>query len=155
MTYRQWHDDFADRHQEIVRMLEERSDEELIDYFRYENMRKRHPAFCPLYEEEERCHDMENLNCYLCGCPHFRYCDEGIDTVNGKVRYSLCAIEAREGKTFETDTAIHQDCSDCPLPHLHGFIKKYFDRNWGRIMAECEACETIGKAEGQKPESTA
>ena len=140
MNYHQWLEEFGKRHHAIVRQLAESSDEEIIDYFRYENLRRRHPEFCLLYERGEKCHEMEDLNCYLCGCPHFRYCDEGIDTVDGKTRYSFCAIDAKEGKTFETDTAIHQDCSDCPLPHLRGFIKKHFDRDWGAIMADCEMC---------------
>jgi hypothetical protein len=140
MTYREWYGEFARRHREIVKRIDTAEAETLIDYFRYENMRERHPGFCPLYAEGKRCHELENLNCYLCGCPHFRYCDEGIDEIGGKIRYSLCAIDAKEGKTFETDTAIHQDCSDCPLPHLSGFIRRHFDRDWAAVMAECEQC---------------
>jgi hypothetical protein len=140
MTYREWYRDFGEKHRRIVEGLEGLDPEAVTEYFRYENMRERHPDFCPLYAEGKKCHDLEELNCYLCGCPHFRYCDEGIDTVGGKIRYSLCAIDAREGKAFETEEAIHQDCSDCPLPHLRGFILKHFDRNWSRIMDECEEC---------------
>jgi hypothetical protein len=138
VSYREWYRDFARRHREIVEGLDGRSPEEIIAYFRYENMRREHPDFCPLYKEGKKCHEIEDLNCYLCGCPHFRYCDEGIDRIDGKVRYSLCAIDAREGKTFETAEAIHQDCSDCLLPHRHGFIRRYFDWDWGKIMAESE-----------------
>ena len=140
MTYRQWYEEFGNRHRAVIGQLAEESGEELIEYFLYENMRRLHPDFCPLYTRGEKCHDLEELNCYLCGCPHFRYCDDGIDTVEGKVRYSLCAIDAKEGRRFETEEAIHQDCSGCPLPHLSGFIRRHFDRDWAAVMAECEQC---------------
>jgi hypothetical protein len=140
MTYREWYREFGARHRKIVEGLEGWEPEAIVEYFRYDNMRERHPDFCPLYAEGKRCHEIEDLNCYLCGCPHFRYCDEGIDRVDGKTRFSLCAIEAKEGRAFETDTAIHQDCSGCPLPHLRGVILKQFDREWARIMEKCEAC---------------
>jgi hypothetical protein len=140
MTYREWYREFGARHRKIVEGLEGWEPEAIVEYFRYDNMRERHPDFCPLYAEGKRCHEIEDLNCYLCGCPHFRYCNEGIDRVDGKTRFSLCAIEAKEGRAFETDTAIHQDCSGCPLPHLRGFILKHFDGEWSRIMKGCERC---------------
>jgi hypothetical protein len=140
VTYREWYREFGAKHREILEKLKGMEREAIVDYFRYENMRERHPDFCPLYAEGTKCHDLEDLNCYLCGCPHFRYCDEGIDLSGDKVRYSLCAIGAREGRKIETETAIHQDCSGCPLPHLRGFILRHFDRDWGRIMETCEAC---------------
>ncbi len=142
MTYREWYESFARRHEEVLSMLDGQSPETIYDYFDYENMKARHPDFCPLYREEKKCHDLEGLNCYLCGCPYFRYCDEGIDRIDGKIRYSLCAIDAKQGRRFETETAIHQDCSQCFLPHLRGFILRHFDRDWKKIMHKCEACGT-------------
>ncbi|WP_457608577.1 hypothetical protein [Nitratifractor sp.] len=140
MTYRQWMEEFGERHRRIVESLEGCSEEEIVAYFDYENMRRKHPEFCPLYEKGQKCHDLEDLNCYLCACPHFRFCDEGLEREEEKILYSRCAIEARQGHRFETDEAIHQDCSGCPLPHLSGFIHLHFDRDWGRIMAGCDAC---------------
>jgi len=84
----------------------------------------------------------------LCGCPHFRYCDEGIDRIGGKMRYSLCTVNARQGKRIETETAIHQDCSDCLLPHRRSFILKHFDRAWTKIMEKCEACPAVAEEIG-------
>jgi len=140
MSYREWYQAFAHKHAEIMESMKGWSVEEVLEAFEYEQMRRKYPDFCPLYARGEKCHDLEDLNCYLCGCPHFRYCDEGIDTVGGKIRYSLCTINAKEGKLFETEESIHQDCSACPLPHLTGFIKKHFQREWSQIMAECEQC---------------
>jgi len=142
MTYAQWYRDFGDRHRTIVAALDHLSDEEVIAYFDYDNMRLRHPDFCPLYATGEKCHDIEDLNCYLCGCPHFRYCDTGLLEEKDGTRYSRCAIDARQSRTFTHEGHIHQDCSACPLPHTTGFIRKHFDRDWKTIMAECEACDT-------------
>jgi len=43
-------------------------------------------------------------------------------------------INAKEGKTFETEDAIHLDCSACLLPHKEAFIQKHFSRDWFDIM---------------------
>ncbi len=139
--YAQWFEDFADKHRVIIEGLEELSDDELVAYFEYDNMCKRHPDFCPLYAEGRKCHNIEDLNCYLCACPLFRFCDTGIDRIGEKMRYSLCAVGSRWSATAETETAIHMDCSNCPLPHRRSFIKKYFDRNWQKIMCEVPMCK--------------
>ena len=140
MGYEEWFRDFARRHRAIVEKLSHLSDEELVDYFDYDHMRIAHPDFCPLYRQGLKCHAMENLNCYLCGCPYFRFCDEGIDRIGGKVRYSLCSIDARGGGTAESAEAIHQDCSGCLLPHRKSFILRHFDRDWSRIMKDVDLC---------------
>jgi len=141
MTYRAWFEEHAGRHRWIVESLPPGMEpEEIVDYFSYDNMRKKHPDFCPLYARGVKCHEMEDLNCYLCGCPSFRFCDEGIDRIDGKIRYSLCAIDSRKARYIESDKALHLDCSDCLLPHRRSFILKHFDRDWKRIMRECEMC---------------
>lgn len=140
MGYEEWFRDFARRHRAIVDGLSHLSDEELVDYFDYKKMKSAHPDFCPLYRRGEKCHEMEDLNCYLCGCPYFRFCDEGIDQMEGRVRYSLCSIDARGGGTVESREAIHQDCSGCLLPHRKSFILHHFDRDWKRVMKEVNLC---------------
>lgn len=142
MGYLQWYEEFAAKHRAIVDSLPYLSEEEILAYFDYENMREKHPDFCPLYAQEGvQCHEMDGLNCYFCGCPHFRFCDTGLDEIDGKKRYSLCAIDSRWSAMAESDMAIHQDCSHCPLPHRTGFIRRYFDRDWKRVMGEVPACE--------------
>ena len=82
-------------------------------------MKIKEKDFCPLYDKNKKCHDIENLNCYLCGCPYFRV---------GKKR-SWCSIDAKDGY-------IHQNCSNCTIPHKIQFIKNNFDKNWKNIMKE-------------------
>ena len=136
MTYLEWFESHAKKHEEIMQTLAHLNDDEVIDYFIYENMQEKHPDFCPLYEQNKKCHDMETLNCYFCACNHFRFSDKGLKEEGTKIVYSLCSIEAKEGKKFESEDATHQDCSDCLIPHKRAVIKKYFSRNWREVMKE-------------------
>jgi Zn-finger protein len=132
MTYLEWMALHVKKHQEILKKLEYLSDAEMIEYFCYENMRKNEPDFCPLYALEQKCHETEELNCYLCGCPHFRLKND----VHVK---SFCAVNSRFGKEFKTKDEVHQDCSDCIIPHKKKFIEKFFLRDWNLIMKDIKS----------------
>ena len=79
---------------------------------------------------------MKDLNCYLCACMYFRFSDKGIIKEGNKTLYSLCSIEAKEGKAFVSDDAIHQDCSGCLIPHKKHVIEKHFSRDWREVMKQ-------------------
>ncbi|MBN2871030.1 MAG: hypothetical protein JXK04_08775, partial [Campylobacterales bacterium] len=117
MSYRKWFDAHAAKHAAIMAKLTHLSDDEVIEYFRFENMVEKEPAFCPLYAENKKCHDTEELNCYLCACPNFRFNDSGFETVAGTTLYSTCSIESPDGDRYVTETAIHQNCAGCIVPH--------------------------------------
>ncbi len=145
MTYREWYDTHADKHAVIVdKLLAKGYDREgIIDYFDFDNMAEAEPDFCPLYAEKKKCHETEKLNCYLCACPFFRFDDDGLKSRNTEhgtrntTIYSECSIDAKEGKALCFGDAVHQDCSDCLLPHRRGFVEKHFDTDWRKIMREC------------------
>ncbi len=128
MGYLEWFKTHTKKHKKIVDKLKDLSDDEIIEYFRFENMVKNERDFCPLYEKNKKCHDMEVLNCYLCGCPHFRFDD------SEPIYKSSCSIDAKDGRKLESFAVIHQDCGACLLPHREGFIKKVFDRDWKKMM---------------------
>lgn len=136
MSYKEWFEAHALKHAKIVSKLQAKSfsDDEIIEYFDFENMVKNEKDFCPLYADHKKCHDMEELNCYLCGCPHFHFNDEGIKRVNDKTQYSYCSIESKDGVQGVYGDAIHQDCSKCRVPHHKSFVKKHFDRDWKNIF---------------------
>jgi HJR/Mrr/RecB family endonuclease len=142
MTYLEWFESHANKHQKIIKTLTHLSDDEVIDYSIYENMQKNHTDFCPLYKENKKCHEMEELNCYFCACNHFRFSDSGLRKKGSKILYSLCNIDAKEGREFESNNAIHQDCSACLIPHKRSVIKKYFSRNWQEVMAQTISCNS-------------
>lgn len=140
MSYHQWFEAHAAKHRQIVQKLSHLGDQEVVEYFRFENMVEHENDFCPLYTENKKCHDIEMLNCYLCACPYFRFNDKGFAFEEGKTLFSICSINSPEGERYITDTAIHQNCTGCLIPHRESTIKKVFDRDWLTVMKEvpCE-----------------
>jgi len=134
MNYSIWFETHGQKHKNIMKRLEALSDDEVIAYFKFENMVEKEPDFCPLYKENKKCHEMEDLNCYLCACPNFRFDDKGLSKEGSQVLYSSCSIESKDGAQFVSDDAIHQDCSGCTVPHHVDYIKKHFSRDWFEIM---------------------
>ena len=136
MTYEEWFLNQAKLHETIMKKLENRTADEIVEYFKYENMKINEPDFCPLYTLNKKCHEMEDLNCYLCACPYFRFNDSGLKKVNNKVLFSYCSIDSKTGAKFESENSIHHDCSNCTIPHKEKFIKKNFSKDWLKIMKD-------------------
>lgn len=139
MGYKSWFEEHAKMHKTIVdRLVDEgKTKQQIIEYFRFENMVKNEPDFCPLYKENRKCHDMQELNCYLCACPNFRFKDEGIKQIEDKTQYSFCSIDSKEGRQGIYGEKIHQDCSKCTVPHHRSYVEKHFDLDWKKIMQGC------------------
>jgi len=127
MSYSNWLETHSLKHKNIMKKLSHLSDEEVLEYFNYENMKLKEKDFCILYKDNEKCHNMENLNCYLCACPNFR-----VDKTK-----SFCSIDSKYGAKIELKDFTHQDCSNCTIPHHKSYIKKYFNRDWSLIMSKC------------------
>lgn len=140
MTYTQWFDAHALKHAVIMNKLTGVSDAEVLKYFRFENMVINEPSFCLLYADNKKCHEIDELNCYWCACPYFRFNDTGFSTQKGLTLYSRCSIESKEGLQFVSDKSIHQDCTNCLIPHGENILQKEFNRNW-RITMEEALCE--------------
>jgi len=144
MSYSSWFHEHAQKHKKIVDKLlaKEFTQEQIIDYFDFENMVENERDFCPLYAEHKKCHDMESLNCYACACPNFRFSDDGFErrVVEGeeKIVYSFCSIESKDGRVGVYGDKIHQDCSKCQVPHHKSYIEKNFRYNWKDMMKNCE-----------------
>ena len=78
MTYTQWFEMHESKHHHLTQRLikEGLNQDEIIAYYRFENMVEKEKAFCELYQTKTKCHEMEELNCYLCACPNFRFTEE-------------------------------------------------------------------------------
>lgn len=139
MGYREWFDKHAQKHKMIVEKLLKKdfTEEEIIEYFDFENMKKEEFDFCPLYAKDKKCHDMEKLNCYLCACPNFRFNDQGIKKIQNATQFSFCAIESKDGRQGTYGEKIHQDCSKCGVPHHREYVEKHFDLDWKKMMHKC------------------
>jgi len=131
MTYQSWAEDNAKKVKAIRNKLEKRglSPSEVIDYFDYDNMREKEPNHCGLYKDNIKCHDMENLNCYLCACPHFISNDNFPYKEEKNLKYySKCKINSRFAKDFVYNNDVHCDCAGCTIPHLKGTALKYYGK---------------------------
>ena len=134
MSYSSWFKEHGKKHKEIMERLKNLSDNEVIEYFRFDNMVKAEPNFCPLYKDNRRCHDNKELNCYFCACPNFRFKDSGFKTVEDRTVFSYCSVNSKDGTEYKSENAIHQNCAGCFIPHSETYIKKYFNRNWFEAM---------------------
>jgi threonine-phosphate decarboxylase len=139
MSYLAWFDEHAKMHKKIVKKLltQGLTQEQIIDYFDFENMLEQESDFCPLYADKKKCHEMESLNCYLCACPNFRFDDVGFKKVEEKTQFSFCAIDSKDGAQGVYGEAIHQDCSKCGVPHHRSYVEKHFDLDWKKMMKKC------------------
>jgi len=139
MAYIEWFNRHADKHNTIVEKLQNKNftKEQIVDYFDFENMLKEENDFCPLYKEPKKCHDMEELNCYLCACPNFRFDDNGIKKIEQATQFSFCQIDSEDGRQGIYGEKIHQDCSKCSVPHHKDYVLKNFDLDWKKIMKKC------------------
>lgn len=137
MSYREWFLSHAQKHKNIVDRLvaQNYTKEAIIDYFQWENLKEAEKSFCPLFAAGDKCHPIEELNCYLCACPNFRFNDQK------KSVKSYCSIDSKEGKQMEFDGMIHQDCSGCIVPHRREYIQKHFDTDWRKMMQKCDEGE--------------
>ena len=140
MSYETWVEEHVKKHKRIIdKLVKQGLDKErIIDYFDFENMKEKERDFCPLYVQNKKCHDMKELNCYLCSCPNFRFNDEGFKKVDGKTLFSSCSIDSKDGKQGIYGEAIHQDCSGCTVPHHKAYVQKHFDLDWSKIMQTCK-----------------
>jgi len=140
MGYSEWMQKHAKKHKQIIEKLlrEGYTQEAIIEYFDFENMKEKEIEFCPLYAKNKKCHDIESLNCYLCACPNFRFSDKGIKKIEEKTQFSYCAIESKDGRQGVYGEKIHQDCSKCQVPHTKEYVTKHFDLDWQKIMQDCE-----------------
>jgi hypothetical protein len=141
MSYSSWFQSHGEKHKKIIEKLTHLSDDELIAYFRFDNMVKNEFDFCPLYAKNKKCHDNEELNCYFCACPNFRFKDKGFEKVEKRTLFSTCNIESKDGSQYISDDAIHQNCAGCFVPHSEAYIKKHFTRNWFEAMSEVKSHE--------------
>jgi hypothetical protein len=135
LTYAQWFQSHGQKHFALVSKLSQNGfdAQAIIKYFRYENLSKSNPDFCPLFATNRRCHDSDKLNCYFCGCPNFRF----VTNPNEHIQ-SFCAIDSSDGGKICYKNQLHQDCTHCFVPHDEEYILQNYTDNWFEAMAMCK-----------------
>jgi Zn-finger protein len=119
-----WLGEFLERREAIVRKLNPKSEEEIVRYFTYSNMKTNEKDFCPLYSKNQKCHSLSEseLNCYLCACPFY---DPSLWDAENK-QYGNCIIGSKSG--FRNEFG-YWDCSNCILPHTKKFVLQYLKKH--------------------------
>lgn len=89
----------------------------------FEIRSQKHPNECPYYEKRTSCHNIEDLNCFLCICPEYSSDkDEG-----------GCKLNHQSGKWHSpypySQSRRVWDCSDCPFPHFPTYVEQYLRKN--------------------------
>ncbi len=128
MSYFSWFESYLHKRTQIVTSLVEKGydKEAIIDYFVFENMTLCEQDFCPLYKTKQKCHQVDYLNCYFCGCPHFYFDESGILSQKNVVIKSQCHINSKKAKVFvDAYHNVHLDCSLCHVPHTKTFVHRY------------------------------
>lgn len=135
MSYLMWFTEHGNKHQIVVEKLQAKGfgKEAIVAYFDFDNMVKSDPDFCGLYADKKKCHDVKQLNCYLCACPLFRFNSK----IGAKTAFSYCEVNSKFGHQGVFGDAIHQDCSACTVPHSQKYVLSNYDANWFSIMSNC------------------
>lgn len=118
MTFLEWTIKHKEDRGTILEKLKDKTVDEVAEYFNYENMVEAELSFCPLYATKTKCHNIDNLNCFLCACPFFEYSDTVPITIKDGIEVmSICNINSKEANTYIVGNKQQCDCSNCTIPH--------------------------------------
>ena len=124
-----WRSDFWSKVRKIVaeRGL---SEDEIPDFFLYDNLRSAYPDFCPLFAENKLCHtgvEREKFCCLLCACPFYDY---AVWDEENKI-FGACKRNSPLGHRTELG---YWDCSACAFVHDIRWVKAH--KNLWRNLGE-------------------
>ncbi len=92
---------------ELARETLEKRTNDLIGEYDFEKRKKTHPEECICYQQNVKCHNLENLNCFFCLCPNY----------DMSIKEGGCKINSPNGKYIPTMKGKIFDCSACNFPH--------------------------------------
>lgn len=139
MGYEDWYIQHGKKHRKIVEKLVALgyTKDRIIEYFDFDSMVVNEPDFCVLYAQPKKCHAIEQLNCFLCACPLFRFNDNGVELRGNHEVRSFCMVDSKHGSQRLYGEVIHQDCTNCTVPHSKKYVQKNFGINWFEVMRSC------------------
>jgi len=92
--------------------------ENIIDEFDFDTRKISHPDVCSCYKSGNPCHNMPELNCFLCYCPEY-------DTNKPE---GGCKLNSQDGKWLfskKLPASKIWDCSGCLHPHKKETVRAY------------------------------
>ena len=94
----------------------------IVAEFSYKTRKQKFPDACICYLQDKPCHDMENLNCFLCYCPFYdRSKEEGGCLKNSKDGEWFYSKKLYAGKVW--------DCSNCTITHEDTFVFDFLEKS--------------------------
>lgn len=96
----------------------------IIEEFDFEKQKIKNPGKCPCYLNG-KCHDIQDLNCFLCFCPEY----------DNSKEEGGCKIGSEKGKWFFNEKLPKGkiwDCSDCDYPHRKEVVEGWLKGIWLR-----------------------
>lgn len=126
MTFVEWSIKHYEDRKAILEKLKDKSEEEIVEYFNYDNMVDSEPNYCPLYAMGNKCHNMKDLNCLLCACPFFKFSDDKPIDIRGDIKVmSVCTIDSKHANSYIIGNKQQCDCSQCTVPHKYHVVMKF------------------------------
>ncbi len=110
--------DAANKMHELAKEIIERRIHILLNEWNFEKRKVKHSDECVCYQQDKKCHDIEDLNCFFCYCPNYDMSAE-----EGK-----CRINSPKAKYIDTPKGKILDCSDCGFPHKKENAKRFLRR---------------------------
>jgi Zn-finger protein len=82
--------------------------EDILGDHDFKKRKKSNPESCICYQQDKKCHNIEELNCFFCYCPEY----------NRSVEGGSCKRESPNAKYINNkDGGKILDCSGCDFPH--------------------------------------
>tara|TARA_Y100000310_G_C20640218_1_gene793489 strand:+ start:672 stop:1106 length:435 start_codon:yes stop_codon:yes gene_type:complete len=100
--------------------------DEIIKQTSFEVRSRNYSHECPYYVSNKKCHDLEDLNCFLCACPNY----------NSGSLIGGCEIESKSGKWHyhkNLPKGKVWDCFDCSVNHSSGEVRDYIEKNFDKL----------------------
>jgi len=100
--------------------------DEIVEHLSCDIRKLEYPGRCPYYASGKGCHDLEDLNCFLCACPNYES-----ERLEGG-----CKINSEGGKWhYHENLPLGRvwDCSDCEINHTSGEVREYIEKNFDEL----------------------
>ncbi len=134
---KKWHNNFESQKKIILNNLLKSypTRQQILNYFRFSNMKHHHKDFCRMFQKDQVCHPIEedSLYCYACNCPFYNL-NQSPYIQEDCIYIGSCDKESKKAQFIpykaisnEGNHILILDCSNCHIPHTLHTTKKQLD----------------------------